>query len=107
MHMLKSYIVFGLPAQAADGSILQPRAPEWSGEPFCLQGKAAPNYSDSALDAAERSTGLKRRRTFDTVVGEWAVFRPCTAVTRITPHFPRPLLWLLHAPLCQTDVCWP
>lgn len=36
----------------------------------CTQGKAAPNYNDSALDAAEKSTGAKRRRTFDTLVGE-------------------------------------
>lgn len=35
-----------------------------------LQGKTAPNYSDNALDAAERSVGPKRRRTFDTIVGE-------------------------------------
>ncbi len=35
-----------------------------------LQGKTAPNYTDNALDAAERSVGPKRRRTFDTIVGE-------------------------------------
>jgi hypothetical protein len=42
-----------------------------------LQGKPAPNYNDSALHAAEKAVGSKRRRTFDTLIGGHSVDASC------------------------------
>ena len=37
------------------------------------QGKPAPNYSDDALNAADKVDGAKRRRTFDTLIGRHSI----------------------------------
>ena len=61
------------------------RAPAWSAAcactmchmnsrlSSCMQGKPAPNYSDEALNAADKAVGSKRRRTFDTLIGKHSI----------------------------------